>query len=93
LQDSYKSKTAMKIYSYLGNGEDLSDFLSAQPNGIVKDVEIEYNLKLGKAFIKTDNTQVVKLLSKSFTISDVSAQEEALTAITPDRSGWIIVRK
>ena len=83
----------MKIYSYFGNGEDLSDFLSAQPNGIVKDVEIEYNIKLGKAYIKTDNSEVVKLLSSSFTLSDVNAQEEFLTAISPDRNGWITVRK
>ena len=83
----------MKIYSYFGNGEDLSDFLSAQPNGIVKDVEIEYNIKLGKAYIKTDNSEVVKLLSSSFTLSDVNAQEDFLTAIGSDRNGWITVRK
>jgi len=83
----------METLLFWGNGEDLSDYLSAQPNGLVKNVEIQYNAKLGKAYVRSDNRQVLDLLSKKFELNPVNAEDEFLGAIAPDRSGWITVHK
>ncbi|SEI40671.1 hypothetical protein SAMN04487995_0451 [Dyadobacter koreensis] len=83
----------METLLFWGNGEDLSDFLSAQPNGLVKNIEIQYNAKLGKAYVRSDNRQVMDLLSRKFQLKPVSPEEEFLGAVAADRSGWITVYK
>jgi len=83
----------METLLFWGNGEDLSDFLSAQPNGLVQNVEIRYNAKLGKAYVRSENQTVIDLLSRRFELKPVSPEEELLGAIAPDRSGWITVHK
>lgn len=83
----------MESYAYSGNGEDIRDFLSAQPNGIVSGIEIEYNLKLGKAYIRTANAKILELLNKNFRLQPVSAEDEFLSALAPERKGWIVIRK
>lgn len=83
----------METLLFRGNGEDLSDFLSAQPNGLVKNIEIQYNTKLRKAYVRSDNRQVIDLLLRQFDLNPVSPEEALLGDIAPDRTGWITVRK
>lgn len=83
----------MQTLLFWGNGEEISDFLSAQPNGLVKNIEIHYNAKLGKAYVKSDNRQVLELLSREFDLNPVAPEEESLGNTAADRSGWITVHK
>ncbi|MCF2447098.1 hypothetical protein L0657_24300 [Dyadobacter sp. CY345] len=83
----------MQTLLFWGNGEDLSDFLSAQPNGLVQNVEIQYNTKLGKAYVRSDNQKVLDLLSQKFELLTTSPDEEFPEVVAPEKSGWITVHK